>query len=1427
MRRKILVLLLSFALVLTLVPTVGFAADSLITLSTSPDSLENLKPGDVVEVKAILPSTTGNGFQFDIAFDSARFAYNNDADISAIQGKLPISKAGLSGDSLLRLVASALSGTTSFDAGTVALKATFTVKENAYGKSDAFQLTGFIAGNQSEDLGISTVIKKAEIKKTALTTVTVSVAQPVKNAALATTVDTNQETAYTAAVKWYEGNGTDGAEATGNAKADQVYTAKITLTADTDAGENFATGDAFKAPEGYTVVSNDGTTIVLTKTFGKTAKKALTGVEVTTQPTKTAYIHGDAFDPAGMVVKATYDDGSTDNDFKGYAVSYETEGKSYLQYGNTKVTVNAEGKSAEVTGITVAKKELQIEGLKATNRKYDATTEVALTGGTLTGVIDGEDVKAQMPTSGTAADANVGNGKAVTVAAPELTGADASCYTLKAITGITVDITEAEIPEAVANAITGYHGEYDAAAHPAVQIGDAAADYTVTFADAKDGTYSAVNPQVTDAADSKSVWVKIAKANYAEKIVCVEAKVDPKNLTAADLEYLGTITKEYDGTTACDVKAVTVKKAAAFNQDVTVTGGAVYDKKDTDAAKVTFTADGITEGNFRLAAGTTFEIAAAITATDKYSTDETKYHTQNVVKGVGTFEEPQFISDFKEAVKGTFRYLYESVEKTKDEIINALKDKDAGETASIDYTFTPADANFTGTKSGMIRVNMVDIEFKVGEETASADNAITVKTQAPVYGTKWSDIVELKQNMQASVGSRTVDGTYTLSVDPNSVPGVGKADYNVLFTSTDGQYRNVKVFTTDASINVAQKPLTVVGAKAANRQYDGTKTVAVTGGTLQGVVGEDAVTLNGAGTGTVETADAGADKAVTVSGYMITGTDAGNYTFTQPTDVTVTILKKELTLASAAVEDKVFDGTSGAAVTAVTFREEEPLPASTGYTAAAEFADANAAADKAVTVKVVLQDKNYNLAIDTIETTASITKAAAVTVPAQKISLKAGSKATQTVDLAKLMPKNAGTLTLEFGDVTDPKHILQELTLEDGKLSFELTDEANAEGMTAALKVTIKSDNYADTEVTVEVATIAKDVPKVTVEDITMVYSGNAVSKDCIKGTSDVEGSFDWAAGVNPPTNVAQSGNYDVTFTPQDTTYVAVTKTIQVTITPAKITGTLDFAKVTEAGKTLGEIKPTDFSKLSTAGTFAWNDGDAKVIEQGKAYGWTFTPDSDNYAVLTGTVTPWAAASSGGFIIPTDTPEKAAKDFIKDNLTVDDAAIKAADEANYTKILDAAGKYDKLSDAEKAAVDKELKAQTGKTMQELQAEAEKIKVSIDASAFDVQKAVKELTLKARSSKLKSKNTKVVVIGDLAEIEANGYVVKYKFYRSTKKSAGYKAMLTKSKASYINTTGKKGTMYYYKARVMVYDKDGNLAAKTELKQCKYANRLWVK
>ena len=127
-------------------------------------------------------------------------------------------------------------------------------------------------------------------------------------------------------------------------------------------------------------------------------------------------------------------------------------------------------------------------------------------------------------------------------------------------------------------------------------------------------------------------------------------------------------------------------------------------------------------------------------------------------------------------------------------------------------------------------------------------------------------------------------------------------------------------------------------------------------------------------------------------------------------------------------------------------------------------------------------------------------------------------------------------------------------------------------------------------------------------------------------------------------------------------------------------------------------------------------------------------------------------------------------------------------------------------------------------------DAEKI---IDKQNADkINSLIREAKLKATTSKTAKKNVKVKIAGVknskslIKDIEAMGYTAKYKFYRSTKKASKYKAVKTKDTDTYINTAGKKGTRYYYKAKVLVYD-GKTLIAQTELKQCRYGVRSWSK
>ncbi len=216
--------------------------------------------------------------------------------------------------------------------------------------------------------------------------------------------------------------------------------------------------------------------------------------------------------------------------------------------------------------------------------------------------------------------------------------------------------------------------------------------------------------------------------------------------------------------------------------------------------------------------------------------------------------------------------------------------------------------------------------------------------------------------------------------------------------------------------------------------------------------------------------------------------------------------------------------------------------------------------------------------------------------------------------------------------------------------------------------------------------------------------------------------------------------------------------------------------------------------------------------------------DMNDSAIATATFTKasgGSGGSSGGSYVPkTQKPEIKAAAGGKTVLSKDGTTLTITADAG--KVIDKV----LLNGKDMGAVSELKGLKTGDKVEVIFKDqvTEPTKEQLDKAAKE---AAGELVLAARSAKLKNGSVKIMLKDDLKAITDAGYTVKYKFYRSTKKSAGYKAVLTKKAPTYVNTYGKQGTMYYYKARVMVYDKEGNFVAQTALKQCKYANRLWTK
>lgn len=93
------------------------------------------------------------------------------------------------------------------------------------------------------------------------------------------------------------------------------------------------------------------------------------------------------------------------------------------------------------TSYTIGKKTLSIEDLKAVNRKYNGTSEVALQGGTLTGVVGNDKVSIDMPKMGTVESSNAGENKVVSYTKSALSGEDKDNYELSETAWPTLTMT--------------------------------------------------------------------------------------------------------------------------------------------------------------------------------------------------------------------------------------------------------------------------------------------------------------------------------------------------------------------------------------------------------------------------------------------------------------------------------------------------------------------------------------------------------------------------------------------------------------------------------------------------------------------------------------------------------------------------------------------------------------------------------------------------------------------------------------------------------------------------------------------------------------------------------------------------------------------------------------------------------------------------
>ena len=239
----------------------------------------------------------------------------------------------------------------------------------------------------------------------------------------------------------------------------------------------------------------------------------------------------------------------------------------------------------------------------------------------------------------------------------------------------------------------------------------------------------------------------------------------------------------------------------------------------------------------------------------------------------------------------------------------------------------------------------------------------------------------------------------------------------------------------------------------------------------------------------------------TYSQVIPTGTDAGAYTVwyrvigdenhndTTPASVAVRIGKKPLTLSGVTAASKPYDGTTDADISSVTF-DKVTLNRGTDYTVTANFDDASVGSGKNVTATVTLMGqtaKNYSLEQSSFTTTGSIIKAAAPDfVKETALTIVNGHEKTYTVTLPALpkleTPKEYGAPTYELGEIKlGGGYYTSGAKVENGELTLPIQkNDVETTGSVGTVTVVIKSANYEDITLTVNVNATNKLVPTVT-----------------------------------------------------------------------------------------------------------------------------------------------------------------------------------------------------------------------------------------------------------------------------------------------------------------------------------------------------------
>lgn len=1267
MKKRLLSLLLSLLLLLSLVPATALAASGNISMTVSPSTgtMDTLHVGDTVTVTVSNQAMTVSTFTFNVQFDKDKFEctsivgadsnYPDEIGLEKESGKN--TWAGVQTKSTLTEANNnatvgfgwAAAGDTKYKAATI-VTITFKVKATGSAKFVLSEDSGGTNGFKGEVSSTSATILKAPI-----TSVSFTLNDPTKGTALPSL--TALGSGYTGAVEWYEGKNATGTAVIGNAKPNQVYTAKITLKADTSAGESFANSVTF--PTGYTKVSNDGTKLVLTKTFPKTNDKDTPTCAVPTGVTAT-------FGSELSTITLTNPSGNTpgkwswmdstqkvgnvkDNPHTYKAKFVPTDTKNYKTVENIDVTVTATPVVLSAGSPIMIPIEVYYTG-----SAIEPTPKIK-TDNYGDELVLNQDYKITKYEDNT----NVGTGR---IYIEPLTNGNYSFtagsypFTIKAGTS-SISITS--------DPSRTYNGT--AVTDPTVNKSGSTGAVTYTYYTNEDCTTETTNANsgaTSNGAAPKNAgdyWVKAtlaADSNHdSATSVAKKFTISQKALTDSMIT-LGTQKTYNDTEQSVAISSVKDGGTSLISTiDYTITGG----NKATDVGNNTLVIEG--KGNYKGTAHATWSLVAkevTITPTSGLSktygaTDPTLTYTTSIDG------DTPLKNKFDEAKSGELSYTGTNVGA----YIIGIGTLKAGnnfnlklDTTTAFFTINQATPVITATTPRQLVNNGVEVDIS---DWASFTNTDSDAKLTYTLGSAPAGIT-LAGNKLKAASSVAAGVTFEIKVNAYGTHNfTAPTEFTIHVTVVNKKDAGVSITTPPTSKTYGDANFTVTATKTAPD-----------GGTWKWTSTDDTVLKIVSGgdsaTATVQVLKASAAGATLTVTYT-------SSTYYGSASATITVAQKEVTISGITAANKEYDGSTTATPTGTAVINGKVGSDDVTVTAGtATFADKNVGTGKTVTFTGYslsgADAGNYNLKAQPASVTANIT--------AKVVKLTGGINATdrgyvkdnKTVDLTK------GTLTFDglvSGETLDV-NIPTTGTISNAKVG---TYNVTYSGVTLKDGTTDKASNYklvsplptVTVNITKAPAPALSDIPVSQKYNVTTgekaigaVMPADAGTLTYTKGTESKTGSVtvtSWAVDVTGKVTYTLSGgkvNDTVTLSMviKSTNYADATVNVVITIIKATPTGEPAYTKITTSGKTLADaaLTTTGSTLNPNAGTLVWVDNagnvlpDTTTVEANKLYKWVFTPsDSTNYESINGTIKLWSKSSGGsgryypaGITFTTDLP---------------------------------------------------------------------------------------------------------------------------------------------------------------------------------------------